>query len=134
MMLQLINIASNSIVNGNNVGDIECTCVGFNINSNSADYLFSITQSGEFTCKKCQIDNSNVNNAMTSLFSLSGSTNIVFNASDVVNCKAENVINLSADSGDFKVISTNIENIKLATTLLAIQGTNDFTCTDSTFW
>ncbi len=31
------------------------------------------------------------------------------------------------------IISTNIENIKLATKLLAIQPTNNFICTDSTF-
>ncbi len=32
------NVASNSIVNGNNVANIEC--VGCNIDRNSADYLF----------------------------------------------------------------------------------------------
>ncbi len=55
MILQLIIIASNSIVNGNNVGDIEC--IGCNIKSNSAVYLISNTQSGISTCENCQSDN-----------------------------------------------------------------------------
>ncbi len=102
------NTTSNSIVNGNNAGDIEC--IGISINSNSADYLFNIIQSGTFTCDNCQIDdNDNSNNAMTSLFSLTGSTDILFDTSDIKNCKAQNVIDLTADSGNFRIISTNID-------------------------
>ncbi len=73
------NIASNSIV-----GNIKCAV---------------------FTCEKCQLDNPKTNIAMASLFSLSHSTNVLFNASYIINCEAQNAIDL------------------YATTLLQIQAT-----------
>ena len=79
------NAVTGSIVYGENIGDVDSTVI---INSNSADYLFNVAQSGTFICENCQIDdNSNSNSAMTSMFALTGSTGVLFNASNITNSK-----------------------------------------------
>eukprot|EP01084_Bolivina_argentea_P070228 127690_1 len=70
---------------------------------------------------------------MIVLFDLYGSTDILFNASDINNFKEQNVINLVADNGNFKFISSNINNITLGSKLLELISTNDIICKDSMF-
>ncbi len=53
--------------------------------------------------------------------------------SNITNCKAQNAIDVVANSADFKMISTNVNTIKSATKLVYIQQTMDITCRDSTF-